>query len=59
MLEVKSGVDGVTDWNLGFILHVGVCGGGDRVLGSSGVPTSAALPVFPINIGYFEFFVLL
>ena len=56
MLEVKSGVDGVTGWDLGCILNVGVCGGGNRVLGCSGVPASAALPVFLINIGYFEFF---
>ena len=55
MLKVKSGVDGITGVNLLCILDVEVCGRRNRFFGCSGVPTFVVLPVFLINIGYFEF----
>ena len=55
-LGIKSGVDGVTGWNLPCILDLGVSGAGKRFLGVSAGASSEVLPVFLKINGYFEFF---
>ena len=55
-LGMKSGIDGVTGWNLPCILNLGVSGAGKRFLGASEGASSEVLPVFLKINCYFEFF---